>query len=955
MGLQRHFLGWDAPLRRTVREFLFPDPLSAPADLGGTLVIVPTRQAGRRLTESLARFCARHGTALLSHRIVTPPFLVRPPEGNPRDASALLVKAAWAAVLTRADPDRLSPLCPPAPGSQSYGWSLATGELIERLRNTLADGGYSVHSVLETHADALPELGRWQAIADLETEYLSRLADLGMEDPCHNRLAYASSPELPEDIRRVVLACVPDPAPLALRALEHIAGSRQVDILVAAPTAEQARFDEWGRPQPDVWSDVPIEIPDFPHDVVLAQSPRAQAECVLAALAKAPEQVGPEDVGIGVPDRTVIPFLQARLAAAALATFDPADKALRESPLYALLDAFVHLTVDRSYPAFSALLRHPAMLEHLLKKHGLKTEALLRDTDEFQNRTLPVNWTDIERHLGAAQSGETGDVARFPSLAAAVAVVRDWLANADRLPPAAAIRNFLRTLYSVRELQPGKPEDDAFRAAAQAVDDSLRELESDAVAQLDPGRENSSLLLSHRLYDITYRREGQQTALDLEGWIELPWNDAALLIVTGMNERFVPGGRMADVFLPDSLRDRLGLDSIARRFARDAFIATILLRTRTESGQVHFVVGKTSASGDPLRPSRLLFQCADEELPARTAHLFGAVAPRRPTPRATQTFLLRPEAVDSLRPADLDVHRFSVTTFRDYLRCPFRFFLKHVLRMSTLNDQKREPDALDFGSMIHDVLENMARDPRLCTATHPDPLGAALCEMARQWIAARFGPDPALPVLVALHSAEQRLRAAAAVQTQLVRDGWELVHSEQTLTVALADAEVRGRIDRIDVHRDTNRVRIIDYKTSDRAARPIDTHLSNARPDTPDFALVELAGKTKRWTDLQLPLYQLLTPATLLKGNSVELAYFNLPKAIADTGVQSWAPGDTDVIESATTCATHILERIRARTFWPPAEKVAFQDDIDAIFTADPAQQVDGAAFQSFIEAMHTG
>ena len=46
MPVERYFLDWDAPVTAKVREFLLPQQLSGPVDLGKDLIVVPTRQAG---------------------------------------------------------------------------------------------------------------------------------------------------------------------------------------------------------------------------------------------------------------------------------------------------------------------------------------------------------------------------------------------------------------------------------------------------------------------------------------------------------------------------------------------------------------------------------------------------------------------------------------------------------------------------------------------------------------------------------------------------------------------------------------------------------------------------------------------------------------------------------------------------------------------------------------------
>ena len=68
------------------------------------------------------------------------------------------------------------------------------------------------------------------------------------------------------------------------------------------------------------------------------------------------------------------------------------------------------------------------------------------------------------------------------------------------------------------------------------------------------GDEGQWAVLSELLAAQTYVSRREDAALDLEGWLELPWHPASSLVVTGMNEGAVPDGRVDDPFLPDSLR-----------------------------------------------------------------------------------------------------------------------------------------------------------------------------------------------------------------------------------------------------------------------------------------------------------------------------------------------------------------------------------------------------------------
>ncbi|MDI1247428.1 MAG: hypothetical protein PSV13_00970, partial [Lacunisphaera sp.] len=65
-NVRRHFLPWDRPLPAQAAAWLAQGWAGdGPLDLGGVLVIVPTRQSGRRLREALAEHAAGRGSAVL--------------------------------------------------------------------------------------------------------------------------------------------------------------------------------------------------------------------------------------------------------------------------------------------------------------------------------------------------------------------------------------------------------------------------------------------------------------------------------------------------------------------------------------------------------------------------------------------------------------------------------------------------------------------------------------------------------------------------------------------------------------------------------------------------------------------------------------------------------------------------------------------------------------------------
>ncbi len=127
------------------------------------------------------------------------------------------------------------------------------------------------------------------------------------------------------------------------------------------------------------------------------------------------------------------------------------------------------------------------------------------------------------------------------------------------------------------------------------------------------------------------------------------------------------------------------------------------------------IAGRRGLEGEPLVPSRLLFACPAKEMAERAREFFdpaGQPVPRGWICRAGRGLGKRSpnlrfrgrcrlaEPVTSLR----------VTELRDYLVCPYRYYLRHRLGLETLADEAEEMAANDFGSLLHTVLKRFADD-----------------------------------------------------------------------------------------------------------------------------------------------------------------------------------------------------------------------------------------------------
>ncbi len=917
MSVLRHFLGWGAPLAQKVCDYLLKNQAGRPVDLSDLLVIVSTQQAGRRLREALARRCAERDTGLLAPRLVVPAFFLKPDGAAADEAGPIQVAAAWCDVLQRVDLKKYSALMPTVPLARDFGWALRISSLLQGLRETLADGGATIADVIQQQGAHIHELDRWHDLRKLEKEYLQVLAERKLRDPCIVELKRAEKPEVPAGVKRIVVAAVPDPAPLALRAWEKIAAHVPMDVLIHAPDDMAETFSPWGLPLVEKWRDAEIEIPDPVENILLAASPAGQARQVLDLISGSKSK----QLAVGVPDTDVVPHVASALNAKGLSAFDPAGQPVSGHPIFHLLSIYCDLRNGERFQDLARFLRHADVVQFLEKARGVNGRRMLEQLDACQNDQLPLLVEDVK------PSDKDVDLHR------GIAFVREALALSS-------IRDFLRLAYSFHTIDPQREAGAAFVSVANEINLVIEELAALPDLNISDGLE----LLRQSLRGRRYYPDRDPSDIDLEGWLELPWNEAPFLIVTGMNDGVVPVSHSRDAFLPDSLRSRLGIRDDARLLARDAFLMRSLIESRRKGGRVCFVVGKTSSVGDPLKPSRLLFRCAGAELAARARQLFRRREEQRDNLPWSASFKL-----DASPPpgVSLDLKRMHVTGFRDYLACPFRFYLGHVLEMETVDAEKAELDAMEFGNLVHTALQAMASDPDLCRETDAEKISRFLGGVAEAWVAARFGMHAPLPVLVQLESARQRLAAAARVHAQTVKDGWEIVSTERRFKSTMGGMEIQGCVDRIDIHRGRKIVRVLDYKTFDTAKDPQKTHLGKARGDESPYAIYG----DQRWLDLQLPLYgMLLKNEAEFRGRQMEVGYFHLPKAVSGTAIALW-PGYNEAVEkSARECAEGVIRDLKARRFWPPAEYVDF-DNFEALFPGGISVGIDEDAFLKAMEA----
>lgn len=903
MTPRRHFFDWSSPLAPQAARWLLAQAPSGPCpDLSDWAVMVPTSEAGRRLRAALLREVPG---GLLPPATFTPvqfldacAFNVPVPVAGTEERLA-----AWCSVLLEADLGDFPALFPEPPPRQDFAWAKGTARLLLQAQVLLIENGWTLQAVAQTAALDTEE-DRWENLGRLEQSCTRTLRHAGRNDPARLWADALRNPSLPAPCRRVAVLGTPDPVPALVRLLEGLPDDNACAIGIHAPEHEAGAFDAWGRPVPDSWAQRAFLGAAEEPLIHLSLDEEAQSRRA-AALAASHPDARAAVIGLGRGELT--PLLEADLREAGLSPFTPSGTPALRSPLWALLDSLQRLLAGGSFSDLLAWARHPGSQRWLRKRRPeMEPSALFAALDRFAQRHLPQAWQDV-RDIPARR---TEDRAVLEALAQAVEGLLSPLSGPGWIE---ALRSFL-----AEAAETGDPS--GFRCA-----ETVRAwLEAQNHFRLGPQpgpAERLALFLeewaSQRI--PAERPARPERTAELNGWLELGWDERPHLILTGFQEGGIPSSVQGDLLVPESLRARLGLRTNAGRLACDAYQLKALIEQRRAGGRVDLLLSKFSAEGDPLLPSRLLFLCPDEALAARVRRVFQSPGPGESAAAPSPAFRLRP------------VHRapaaktISVTHFRDYLESPYYYYLHRLGRWEPFEGRKREMDPLDFGTLAHAVLEALGRDPALRASTDPARLRAFLREQLDALAHRAFGPRRPLAAEVQLHALHQRFSAFAEHQAAQAAEGWAMEWIEHPFELPLNGWTIKGKIDRIDRHAD-GRIRLLDYKTSDQAETPEAAHLKKVRgePDPGTFppeSLTFFGGKPALWRSLQLPLYAHFWRSQNPNiGSNLQCGYIQLPQAVQETAFALWEGFDSALESSAVECAARVLEAIDGGRFWPPLD-----------------------------------
>ena len=959
MKIERIMMGWDkAALQEAARILCERYMKDGEWDMRRVVVAVPVGRASRRLLEIMVRMAEDVGGCLFPPRFVTvgqlPELLYEPRLPLASELEKQLLRAE---ILQRLGKDVVKTVVShlPAENDVSGWWKL--GEQFGQLADDLAGGRLCAKDVVDVCEEKGIDLGgehmeeRWAAVGAVDEAYITALTEMGKADKQRERLIAIEEGRCGfngdlvlvgvADQNAMLNAMIRQAGGLDVEGVKEVAAEGDGALIVLSHCEEGKRdgLDEVGGLRVEYWAGQKVDLKD---EMLRFVEKEGDLPCeVVRCIAEAGKERGgfkAEDVTVGLADETQAGMIVRAMEMAGLpARYAGGRMAMWSGPIV-LLGMLGKYAQGKLYEDFAAIVRHVDVERYVGKRY---IEVMKNLEGDETNGGLEGNPVRLSRYIsrvdryaaahlqedvqqvieGVAGRDDSERMVQFLKNEIDGLLPADYVGKRSLHEWSEPIAEMLRKVYGDRELARFSEKDEPLYQSLKAVAGVLRE--QGELSEVWGGMPKVSLseavsITLGRLANQNVSPVGGEAAIELMGALDLQMDDAPVLVFAGFNEGNIPASRNADAFLPDGLRAGLGLTDNARRYARDVFLVNALIRSRAK---LVVLAAKKSFDHSPMSPSRLMLACDDRKMVERVIDFFG----EEKKGKRSAVKLMRAGAVNHefLIPQpvvkDGEITQLSVTAFRDYLACPYRFYLKHVKKLKEEGDDIQELDGASFGTLAHKVMEYFGRSDvseSESVGEIQDYFSCVLDEVVR----AQFGKRMKPAVRVQVEQLRGRLDAFAYRQAELAKKGWRILKDrvENTFVAdVMVDGKafgIKGKIDRIDVHPEEG-VLLLDYKTGDTAKEPGKAH--------------QRGGE---WIDLQLPLYLVLAKAAgvVKEGQAVRMGYIHLPKQLDKAGV-SLANWDVDDLTSAWEVRDDVIRAVRKHVFWPPGDLPRFDDGFSGV------------------------
>lgn len=901
---------------------------SSADDFSSSLFILPTRFAVRSVKFLVLDNLAKRGVeSVMGFRIITPEIFFSQISQGANSANSFQESAAWYQSLAK-NTDLSNLFKSRNPDSSDY---LHLSEQLSSLRKDLAQAGKNFRDAVKIFSP-FGDGDRWEDIAKLERYYLYALKSMRRE-PAETSPVEAVDVEtwssVYPDLKKTYLIGLPDAPSLLLRAVRQM---EQRGVSVAAVVFADDKivgaglsdyFDEYGMPSKK-WTHENMPLDE--SQIYVVDGVESQADLCAEAVKKYDAKDAARIVSVICNESDSAPALIDRLATGEnpVEAYSPQGKPLSELGVGRFLQGLLKISRGANFTAVLDVLKNSFVLSKVSSQTESPAADIISSIEEVALARMPKNLGDLMRLKAPDDSSA---MRAFVSAQKTARALDNLIFPKDAKNAADRFGKICENIFFQAE-DSSWSFDGERRLVLEFLAGQISQIKS--LSGNVFGFADILEIVLKNASDFRFAESKTENAVALLDWMEAFWTAQPHVFINDFNSGILPSKAKQNAFLPDSQRDGVGLPSAESRRARDAYMFYTLLRSRKNGGRVSCIVPRTRANGDAVCASELLFQCPQGGLAERVEKLFSS----------PQGFKVSPP-IDKSRKfvvpyAELKEKKLSPSAIKMYLACPFRFYLRYVLKMNVNDYMRDELDALSVGTFMHKIWENFAASEFKDSGDERE-IESVLSENFKTLAREIFGDDISGALSVQLASLEKSLPAYAAIQARRRRDGWKIKYAKELVIddFKVGDFTIKMRIDRVDEN-DSGDVCIVDYKTFDNVESrkgvsvAESKHIKNKRSKT-DNALVPT------WVDLQLPLYLAAYSEKYKPQGKATCAYFIMSKNADDSGFDVWDILDGEIngepmMKSAMDKALEVVEAIDGRNF-EPADVPEIYDDYAKIFS----------------------
>ncbi|MEE2819401.1 MAG: PD-(D/E)XK nuclease family protein [Planctomycetota bacterium] len=837
-------------------------------------VIVQSRSAARQLRSNLLYLAGKSGHGIALPVIETPyQFTLSCLPSDESVADELVVKLLIGDELQRLSEGDVTKLF----GKQlTKDWRSYAEQIYKSLRLCTLAGVQLNPTSWTSDASGLPTPEATERLEVLETLIGCVSKALQEEGFSIEHHAIQSAVLDPQNcvVDDLILVGITDLQPLFVQAMDNYRDAGKcIDVLIRAPEECRDGFNHLGVVDVEYWNSRTVNIPD--DCIHVAGAPSHQSSVLLHAI-NSEKDIPVDELLISVTDEPNSAVVKQYIEDYGIQTRVASGQDVTQTLPFLLLQLCMDWISTRSANAFASLIRHPDMIDLLHIQ-----EQDIASFDDWRMQYLPEFLiADALRVIKREEKKFGKALMLFESVHGLFNKHHLYQSSDSTSQHLQCIREFLLELYGEVNLRSESPMLGVFRSIFGTLE--LIE-EADAMLggnTLELTKEEVLRSVIERLRTTTLPEYPNENAVEIVGWLEAMNADDPYLFVVGMDAESIHK-EQATPFFPNQVKHALGVDSVELRLARDAHALEAMAASRSTNGALHLIVARKGLDGESLTPSSLLLKCSDStQLATRALALTTSLEREMPTLPKTMMRNQEGAGMPLPNPSDFPIEqpsKVSVTAFKDYLSCPYRYWLKHILRLRVAEDALPELDHKDFGILFHLILQEFSEDDKRRAWLDPKQIEQYLLERLDQQLLMRFGSPKIRSGLIQLQRevAIARIALFARQHAQTVREGWRILASEVSASFdVLIDEKqisVHGKIDRIEQN-ESGVIRVLDYKTG--SAKPNQTHIKN-----------------HSWVDLQLPLYRrLLNEIPVLNealqtSPVIQLGYFNIASNESKSGI----------------------------------------------------------------------